>query len=82
MQFIHEIAIIFLCLTRQDWRHIKGRPWGDGSNGYWMLYVANSGKYDVRLRFHSNPSSGEALLEIGGKIFKKLFLKTQISNTK
>lgn len=55
-------------LTRQDWRHVKGRPWGTDSNGFWMLYAASSGAYDIRLRFH-NPLSapGEAELELGGQ---------------
>ena len=38
-------------LTRQNWRHVKGRPWAKDSNGYWELYSAESGAYDIRLRF-------------------------------
>jgi len=38
-------------LTRQDWRHTKGRPWAPDSNGHWELEVHAAGEYDVRLRF-------------------------------
>ena len=38
-------------LTRQDWRHTKGRPWAPDSNGHWELEVARRGAYDVHLRF-------------------------------
>jgi arylsulfatase A-like enzyme len=54
-------------LTRQDWRHIKGRPWGGDSNGYWELFAARAGKYDVRLRFRAVKSKTEATLEFGGR---------------
>lgn len=64
-------------LTRQDWRHIKGRPWGEDSNGYWMLYAATSGNYDIRLRFRNNQSSGEATLKIGNQVLSQSFSKVQ-----
>jgi len=70
----HENPVV---LTRQDWRHIKGRPWGADSNGYWMLYVVRPGRYDVRLRFRPDPSPGEVVLELGGKRCKKSFEKNQ-----
>jgi arylsulfatase A-like enzyme len=66
----HENPVV---LTRQDWRHIKGRPWAPDSNGYWELYAAKSGKYNVRLRFPKIGAGGTATLEFAGLIFKKEF---------
>jgi arylsulfatase/arylsulfatase A len=51
-------------LTRQDWRHIKGRPWAGNSNGYWELYTAFGGRYNIRLRFPATKQRGRATLEI------------------
>jgi arylsulfatase/arylsulfatase A len=59
----HENPVV---LTRQDWRHIKDRPWAPHSNGYWELYVAKSGKYNVRLRFPRTNANGMATLEFAG----------------
>jgi len=56
-------------LTRQDWRHEKGRPWAEDSNGRWLLFVAESGSYDVVLRFHSEDKSGRAALRINDAEF-------------
>ncbi|HKJ68339.1 MAG TPA: sulfatase/phosphatase domain-containing protein, partial [bacterium] len=65
-------------LTRQDWRHVKGRPWGADSNGFWMLYAANSGEYDIRLRFHNPmPATGEAELELGEQTHSQPFSEGQ-----
>ena len=54
-------------LTRQDWRHTKGRPWGPDSNGHWELEVATAGEYDVRLRFPPAEAAGEATLDLNDK---------------
>jgi hypothetical protein len=54
-------------LTRQDWRHTNGRPWGPDSNGHWELEVATAGEYDVRLRFPPVEAAGEATLDLDGK---------------
>jgi arylsulfatase/arylsulfatase A len=51
-------------LTRQDWRHTKGRPWAPDSNGHWELEVATTGEYDVRLRFPPMEGTGTALLRL------------------
>lgn len=64
-------------LTRQDWRHVKGRPWGKNSNGFWMLYAASSGDYEVRLLFRPTGSGGEATLEISDQRVKQSFTKDQ-----
>ncbi len=52
-------------LTRQDWRHIKGRPWGQNSNGYWKLYAPEAGQYNIHLRFPSNEEKLNIKLEVG-----------------
>jgi arylsulfatase A-like enzyme len=64
-------------LTRQDWRHIKGRTWAANSNGYWMLYVAESGKYELKIRFKGNRGSGKIELKAGDQILNKPFTKDQ-----
>jgi arylsulfatase A-like enzyme len=51
-------------LTRQDWRHGKGRPWAPDSNGHWELEVATEGQYDVRVRFPPTETGGEATLSL------------------
>ena len=60
-------------LTRQDWRHTKGRPWGADSHGYWELYNTQpGGKYDVEVRFR-NPLTADAnlSLQVGGQHLTK-----------
>ncbi|MBN1845249.1 MAG: arylsulfatase [Sedimentisphaerales bacterium] len=54
-------------LTRQDWHHVKGRPWAADSNGYWQLHAARSGPYDIRMRFPAVSQAAEATLEIGDR---------------
>ena len=51
-------------LTRQDWRHTRGRPWAPESNGHWELDVATAGEYTVRLRFPPSQSAGTATLSL------------------
>lgn len=58
----HENPVV---LTRQDWRHIQGRPWAGNSNGVWKLYVAHAGEYNVRLRLKDNKGKGTSTLKIG-----------------
>lgn len=36
-------------LTRQDWRHATGRPWGPVSNGFWLLEAPEAGEYNIEL---------------------------------
>ncbi|MCP4591264.1 MAG: arylsulfatase, partial [bacterium] len=60
----HEDPVV---LTRQDWRHVQGRPWGGDSNGYWALHAARPGEYDVRLRFPETKVKGRATVEMGTK---------------
>ena len=58
----HENPVV---LTRQDWRHIQGRPWAPDSNGYWELFAASSGTYEIRLRFPPQDRRQAAALQIG-----------------
>jgi len=64
----HENPVV---LTRQDWRHVKDRPWAPASNGYWELYAAQAGPYDVHLRFPETEESGRVTLEMGVKSITK-----------
>jgi len=41
-------------LTRQDWRHLAGRPWAQDSLGFWMLDVKVGRRYDIECRFAAN----------------------------
>ena len=59
----HENPVV---LTRQDWRHIKGRSWAPNSNGYWELFAATPGKYDIKLRFPELKTDAEATLDLAG----------------
>lgn len=59
----HENPVV---LTRQDWRHIKGGAWAPDSNGYWELFAAASGKYDIKLRFPELKTEAKATLELEG----------------
>jgi arylsulfatase/arylsulfatase A len=52
-------------LTRQDWRHLSGRPWAMESLGFWLLKVTKDGKYDIECRFVPSPKS-EVLTLITG----------------
>jgi hypothetical protein len=60
----HENPVV---LTRQDWRHAKGRPWAADSNGYWELYAARAGNYDIKIDFPAVKTNGELLLEVSGR---------------
>ena len=57
----HENPVV---LTRQDWRHMKGKSWAANSNGYWELFAAVSGKYDIKLRFPELQTDAEAILDV------------------
>jgi arylsulfatase A-like enzyme len=66
---VHQNPVV---LTRVDWRS-EGNWISDKSNGYWMLHAAQAGKYDVRVRFHSNHKAGVASLKIGEQTIKMPF---------
>jgi arylsulfatase A-like enzyme len=58
----HEVLTV---LTRQDWRHTKGRPWAPDSNGHWELEVARGGEFDIHLRFPPAGEGASATLRLG-----------------
>ena len=49
-------------LTRQDWRHVTGRPWGRDSNGFWLLEAPESGAYEVEMIFKETHPAGKATI--------------------
>ena len=64
-------------LTRQDWRHTKGRPWGADSNGFWLLHAAAPGKYNILLRFRPLGTTGKVRLELGNNACTGLITENQ-----
>ncbi len=60
-------------LTRQDWRHTRGRVWAADSNGYWELYAPQSGTFDIRVRFPAAEADGEVRLMTGGREITRFF---------
>jgi arylsulfatase/arylsulfatase A len=61
-------------LTRQDWRS-KDYWAAEEANGYWKLYVAQSGSYNVRICFDPIPKDGEAIIQFGDTSVKMPFTK-------
>lgn len=49
-------------LTRQDWRHQTGRPWGRDSNGFWLLEAPEPGSYQIELIFKEQHPAGNATI--------------------
>lgn len=58
----HEMQSV---LTRQDWRHATGRPWGRESNGFWLLQAPEVGDYRVELIFKEDHPAGKATITAG-----------------
>ena len=52
-------------LTRQDWRHVTGRPWGRDSNGFWLLEASEPGAYEVEVIFKETYPAGNATITAG-----------------
>jgi len=52
-------------LTRQDWRHVTGRPWGRDSNGFWLLEAPEPGAYEVEVIFKETYPAGKATITAG-----------------
>ncbi|MEC8554184.1 MAG: arylsulfatase [Planctomycetota bacterium] len=52
-------------LTRQDWRHASGQPWGRDSNGFWLVEAPSPGSYTVELIFKDDHPAGEATVVAG-----------------
>jgi arylsulfatase/arylsulfatase A len=52
-------------LTRQDWRHVTGRPWGRDSNGFWLLEAPEPTAYEVEVIFKEEYPAGQATITAG-----------------
>ena len=52
-------------LTRQDWRHVIGRPWGRDSNGFWLLEAPEPTAYEVEVIFNEEYPAGQATITAG-----------------
>ena len=52
-------------LTRQDWRHHSGKPWGAGSNGEWWTHFQQAGSYEVLIHSKNNQQPDGITLKIG-----------------
>lgn len=70
----HENPVV---LTRQDWRHEKGQPWGRDSIGHWLLHAPEDGTYNITLRLQNDRPAGEAILEIGEQTVRTQFESRQ-----
>jgi len=67
-------------LTRQDWRGPRA-GWGRNSLGHWEIKVANTGSYEIRLRFRPAEKQAEAHFRLGGTNLKKPLEKGATSCT-
>ncbi len=53
-------------LTRQDWRHVQGKPWGADSNGFWLLDNPQAGDFTIETIFASGDhGAGTATIKAG-----------------
>jgi len=52
-------------LTRQDWRHLKGRPWGGNSNGEWWVEFIQGGSYEIVVHDKVTEAPNTMKLSIG-----------------
>ncbi|MCO8121652.1 arylsulfatase [Stieleria sp. TO1_6] len=53
-------------LTRQDWRHAQGKPWGASSNGFWLLDNPQAGEFTIEVILASdNHPAGTATIKTG-----------------
>ena len=58
----HELRSV---LTRQDWRHVQGKPWAGNSNGFWLLEAPQAAGYELELAFSSDHPAGTATITAG-----------------
>ncbi|HIE98725.1 MAG TPA: arylsulfatase [Fuerstia sp.] len=58
----HELRSV---LTRQDWRHVQGKPWAGNSNGFWLLEAPQAGSYELEIAFSSDHPTGKATISAG-----------------
>lgn len=55
-------------LTRQDWVHERGIPWGANSNGRWLLQVFEAGGYEIVVRYPPVDAGGEIVVGAGKRV--------------
>lgn len=53
-------------LTRQDWRHQEGRPWGRNSVGEWLVTIERDGRYEITVRWSPSESPVCVRLSVAG----------------
>jgi len=58
----HETRTV---LTRQDWRHQQGRPWGATSNGFWLLEAPEPTNYEVEIILAADLPAAKATITAG-----------------
>lgn len=58
-------------LTRQNWRHLQGRPWHRDSRGKWLVHVAATGVYQLECRFSPESEAGTITVRIGGQSYTR-----------
>ncbi|MGE4620416.1 MAG: sulfatase-like hydrolase/transferase [Planctomycetota bacterium] len=63
-------------LTRQDWRHTHGRPWGRNSRGQWHVNVVAEDSYRIDCRFSAEAKPGVATLICGDLQVQQSLLPT------
>ncbi len=54
-------------LTRQDWRHVRGRPWAKDSFGHWVIDVRRAGTYQVRVHPETKRIEGQVSVQVGAE---------------
>ena len=56
-------------LTRQDWRHTRGRAWAKNSTGVWLLLNLNQRDFEVEIILTDSITAGRTVnLEIGEEV--------------
>jgi arylsulfatase/arylsulfatase A len=63
-------------LTRQDWRHTHGRPWGRDSRGRWHVNIDRAGLYNFECRFSPEKVPGKITLVCGDVEVSQTLLPT------
>ena len=54
-------------LTRQDWRHTSGKPWGRGSRGFWLLESRGAATFDAEVIFKHDHPAGTVRIDAAGE---------------
>ena len=61
----HEMTSV---LTRQDWRHIQGKPWAGNSNGAWLLKAPEAAEYQAEIIFSRSHPAGIASVNVNDQV--------------